>query len=74
MKFKVNIKLRLFGLIALAPMLLFLYLFGQTIKYNFFMAALHGISAFCWLVLFLIYTFKAIKIERKAEKKQLLEA
>jgi len=68
MKFKVNVKLRLFGLIALAPMVLFLYLFGQTIKYDLLLATFNGSSAFSWLIVFLIYFFKAIKIERKPEK------
>jgi len=65
MKIKENIKYRLYALGATGPMSLFLYLFGQTIKYDRIAAILNGISACCWLALFLIFTFKAIVLERE---------
>lgn len=70
MKIKENIKYRLYALSATGPMALFLYLYGQTIKYDRIAATLYGVSASCWLAVFLIFTINAIMLERE---KKLLE-
>jgi len=61
---KESIKCRLFALGSLGLMSLFLYLFGQQIKYDRVVAALYGVSACCWLAIFFFFSVKAIMLEK----------